>query len=993
MPLKKNSRKTGRNSFKVFYELMARKVREILLVSSPYEAFIMEEDGRLAERIIHEYKGLNLSSPPMITWASSANETLDLLKKKAFDLVIAMPHLSDMAPHMLCRKIKETYPELPVYFLAHDILETVTLLKSDYRAFINRIFVWRGNADLLLALIKNSEDIMNVSEDTKKAKVRVIIFVEDSPVYLSSLLSLLYKEVVLQTQSVMDESINEEQRILRMRARPKILIAENYEEAESLYRKFKPYLLCVLSDVRFQKNNVISNNAGYELLSMIRRDMPSIPLCMLSSEESNSERASNIQAFFFNKNSPSLHADIRYFLVRNLGFGDFVFRLPGGRVLARASNLRTLGSILPSVSEKSILYHAERNDFSTWLMARGEIELAYELKDVKVGDFKSETDVKHYLTSVIKRTLIERQEGRIADFIQDGFDPYAGFIKIGRGSLGGKARGLAFLLNRLKETTRLEGEYADIHIVVPKTTVISTEGFDAFMEENKFQDFRAEGKDDARIEEIFLNGRFPEWLARDLEQMLDRINYPLAIRSSSLMEDGYYRPCAGAYNTFMLPNNHPDIRVRLDQLIAAIKLVYASIFLQVPQTFAKTGMVRTEEDKMAVIIQKLAGNVYGDYFYPAVSGVAQSYNYYPIDYMKPEEGIAFISMGLGKSVVEGYSSIRFSPRYPEFIPQFSSVDAILDHSQKRFFALNMKSFPEVITTSDALQLAQLDIDDACDHEPVKIFSSTYYPDDHRIRDTFNSTGYPVMTFARLLKQSFLNLPEIIRELLDMGRTGMGCPVEMEFAIDLASDAKNKPEFQLLQIRPMTVQHDIHDVEISEKDLEQAFCRSGNAMGHGQIAEFHDIVFVKPDAFDPVKTINIAAEIGRINSMLEQKGYRYILAGPGRWGSADRFLGIPVTWKDISGVSCIIETTSTQLNAAPSQGTHFFHNITSLGITYLTVTQKGTDFIDWEWVQSRPVTFETAYIRYVSLKEPVILKVDGKTLRAVIIKNFKHGGPV
>lgn len=983
----KHPRPAYRDSFKIFHELMKRKVREILLVSSPYEAFIMEEEGRLSERIVHEYNGLNLSSPPMITWASSAEEALALLEKKEFDLVIGMPRLQDMAPPLLCRKIKERYGNLPVYFLAHDLLETERLGgASGHREFIDRVFLWQGNAELFLALIKSAEDRLNVFDDTEKAKVRVIILVEDSPLYLSSILSLLYKEIVLQTQSVMDESINAEQRLLRMRARPKILIAESFEEAESLYRQFKPFLLCVLSDVRFAKGGNLCDTAGFDFLSLIRSEMPALPLAMLSSDVSNSQRAAAVQAVFFNKNAPSLHGDIRYFLVRNLGFGDFVFRLPGGRILATASNLRTLGYILPSVSEKSILFHAERNDFSTWLMARGEIELAEALKDVKVADFKSETEVKGYLSSAIKTTLVNRQQGRVADFIGNGFDPYAEFVRIGRGSLGGKARGLAFLMNRLKEAPQLQENHPEIDIVIPRTMVVSTEGFDAFVAENHLKNFRADGLEDAVIETLFLNGVFPEWLRRDLEQMLDQVNYPLAVRSSSLLEDGYFRTFAGAYHTFMLPNNHPDLKVRLSQLISAIKLVYASTFFKGAQAFAKTGVSHTEEDKMAVMIQRLAGNLYGGYFYPAVSGVAQSHNYYPIAPMKPEEGVAFISLGLGKSVVEGYASLRFSPRYPESIPHFSSVDDILDHSQKWFFALDMKPIPEPVTGSASLLLSKLDLSECGDHEPVKLFSSTYFPEDHRIRDTRHAAGYPVLTFARILKHSFLKVTEIIGEILDLGQKGMGGPIEVEFAIDLPSDMRERPEFQLLQIRPLSLPHENRDVEISRQDRDHAVCLSGNVMGRSMIKPFYDLVYVRPDRFDPLKTIEIGRDIKSFNHLLEKEKRGYILVGPGRWGSADRFLGIPVSFQDISGVSAIVETASDRVNALPSQGAHFFYNITSLGVSYLTVANREGEWFDWAWIASRPVFRETPFVRHVRLERPVTLKVDGKALKAVIIEN-------
>lgn len=971
-------------SFKVFHELMARKVTEILLVSSPYDAFIMEEEGRLAERIIMEYRGLNLSRPPKLTWVSTAQEALSALSRDHFDLVITMPRLDDMDPSVFGRKIKQNFPKLPVFLLAQKTSRLFLDSKYKDRGSFDNIYVWYGNTDLLLALIKNAEDRMNVDYDTNRARVRVIILVEDSPIYYSSLLPLLYKEIVMQTQAVMEDSLNSEHRILRMRARPKILVAKNFEEAESLYRQFRPYLLSIFSDVRFPRNGHIDDEAGFELLSMIKKECPDIPLLILSSEETNRERALKIPAVFLNKNSPSLHSEIQSFFVNYLGFGDFIFRLPDGKEVARVSNLRFMEQILPSIPDESVYYHAIHNHFSSWLFARSEIMLASKLRRVKATDFSTTAEIKQYLVDCIHKRRKGRQKGVVTDFITGDFDPDADFIKLGKGSLGGKARGLAFISTQLKDNPEFQKKFQDIIIGVPKTLVISTENFDTFIGQNNLKDLLGSDISDARISEIFIDARFPDRLRYDLEMFLTQADYPLAVRSSSLLEDAQFQPFAGIYKTLMLPNKHYDLTQRVEQLITAIKLVYASTYMEAPRSYTKSTLHRIEDEKMAILIQQLTGAEYGHYFYPAFSGVAQSYNFYPISYMKPEEGIVHIALGLGKTVVEGGKTLRFSPRYPQLLPQFSTVDEILKNSQRFFYVLKIDGFPDNFESVDDATLAKLEIDEVLDQDPVKFLSSTYIPEDHRIRDSVMASGQPVLTFARILKYKSFPLPDIVSELLEMGRKGMGGPVEIEFAVNLAFKANQKAEFSLLQIRPMALGPQNIDVEINDREIASAFCFSSNAMGNGEFLDITDIVLVDPDRFDPARTVDIAAEIGRINKQLMRQKRKYLLIGPGRWGSADRWLGIPVGWNDISGVGAIIEATHDKLQADPSQGTHFFHNITSLGISYITITENGEDFINWQWLKSLPPKTETAFIKHLRLDALLTIKIDGRKSRAVLI---------
>jgi len=971
-------------SFKVFHELMAKKVTEILLVSSPYDAFIMEEEGRLAERIIHEYRGLNLSRPPMLTWVSSAPEALNALSQKKFDLVITMPQVDETNAVVLGRQIKSKFPELPVFLMIQNTSRHLLDRKYTDRNSIDRLYVWYGNSDLLLALIKNLEDRMNVAYDTQRARVRVIIIVEDSPIYYSSLLPLLYKEIVTQTQAVMEESLNDEHRILRMRARPKILVAQTYEEAVDLYQKYTPYLLGVFCDVRFPRNGKLDDVAGFKLLSMIKKGSPDLPLLNFSSEESNRKLAQKIPAVFLNKNSPTLHSEIRSFFMQYLGFGEFVFRLPEGKEIGKASNLREMEDILPTMPDESVFYHATHNHFSSWLMARSEIMLASKIKPVKISDFESIGDAKKYLVSIIHDRRMGRQKGIITEFDSDHFDPDADFSKIGKGSLGGKARGLAFMSTRLKNSPEFLDKFKDVNLSVPKTLVVSTEAFDSFISENNLRDVATGEFSDAEIIRLFTTAQVPEWLKLDLEQYLDHVRYPLAVRSSSLLEDAQFQPFAGIYKTYMIPNNHPDLNKRLEQLILAIKLVYASTYCQNARAYVKSTFHRTEDEKMGVIIQKLTGERYGDYFYPSISGVAQSYNYYPIAYMKPEDGLAHVALGLGKIVVEGGAALRFSPKYPQFLPQFSTVDDMLENAQRFFYALNLTKFPDDLALNEDATLERLEVNDAVNDAPVRHLCSTYMAQDHRIRDGVQASGYPVCTFANILKYQSFPLAEILKDLLGIGRAGMGCPVEIEFAVKMPFDEGQKPLFELLQIRPMAVNQNNLEIEISAEDISKAFCYSSMALGNGQFQEIEDIIFVNPDTFDAADTIKIAAEIGNINKEMTLSNRKYLLIGPGRWGSADRWLGIPVNWTDISGVGAIVETTFKGLKADPSQGSHFFHNITSLGISYLNTSEGGEDFIDWKWLRSLSATKETPHLKHIILKKPLTIKIDGKQSQAVII---------
>ncbi len=971
--------------FKLFHELMSKKVREVLLISTPYDASVMEEDCRLSEAIINEYSGLNLSQPPRLNWVSSTDAALKALDSMKLDLVIMMPRMVDKNVLATAEKIKLKAPGLPITLLCHHLDPSAGwgLQPQSRLPLFSRIFIWRGNSDLLLAMIKNAEDASNVAHDTESASIRVIICVEDSPEYLSALLPLFYRELVTQTQAVMEEGLNEEHRLLAMRARPKILVADNFEDAAELFRKYEPYVLGVCSDVRFPRGNRFDENAGVDLLKAIRQERFDIPMLLMSSDPANAVKAASIPAVFVDKNSPTLLSDVHSFFLNYLGFGDFVFRSPSGEEIGRATNLRMLEKKLQCIPDESFAHHCNRNDFSRWLFARSEIELAGRVRPVRENDFSDIESHRQFLVSVIHERRMHRQKGVVVDFDPKAFDEDAEILKIGTGSLGGKARGLSFVSSLLRRHSSLETMFESAEIIIPQTLVVTTEVFETFVERNNLRGLAKADLPDEVIADRFMESEFPPEFKAYLSAFLSYFDYPLAVRSSSLLEDAQFRAYAGLYKTYMLPNNHSDLNCRLEQLISAIKMVYSSTYFQGPKAFSKRIGYRTEEEKMAVIVQKLIGRRQGDYFYPAIAGVAQSYNYYPYSRMKPEDGIATIAVGLGKTVMDGEKALRFSPAHPELLPQRSTVDDTMDNSQRFFYALKLDREVCRLGVNDLLTLAKREVTDAADEEPIRLLSSTYIPGEHSLRDSDTSPGYPVITFAQVLKYGLFPLADILREVLVLGQEGMGCAVELEFSVDLSREAGGKPQFAILQLRPMTAREETVDVEITPRDLTDAFCVSGKALGNRFNTETTDIIFVKPEAFEPAQTREIAGQIGRMNALLTREKRQYVLIGPGRWGSADRWLGIPVNWADICSATVIVETAHEKLNAEPSQGSHFFHNIISLGINYFTVGAGADDRIDWEWLASLPAKNETDYLAWISLDHPLTIKVDGRSSRGVL----------
>ncbi len=978
--------------FKVFHELMSNKVFEILLVASPYDAYILEEDGSLASKIINEYRGLNLSRPPRITQAATAAQAMDMLAQKPFHLVLAMPHLDDMDVFDLGQQIKRSHADLPVVLLAHSVKGIYPPPEGKYLSGIDQVFIWSGDSDLLLAIVKSMEDRLNVAADTQKAMVRVLILVEDSPLYTSYFLPLIYKEVVNQTQEVLEESLNQEHRLLKMRARPKILLAESYEQAISLYRQYGDYLFGIISDTRYPKGGRITADAGYTFLCEVRQAIPDLPLLLISNEPQNRDLAARIPAAFLDKNSDDLLAEIHQFFLNALGFGDFVFRRPNGSEIARAANLKALEEILPSVPDESLLYHATRNRFSNWIMARGEIAMATRLRKARADDFSGAEEIRRYIIAHIHALRKWRQKGVVVHFNSKDYDPeISDFVKIGNGSLGGKARGLAFVANLLRRSPHFQERYPDVTIQIPKTLAITTEGFDAFVSHNALDPSVMAQHSDDQIASAFLKGAMPPWLADQLCRYLEAVHQPLSIRSSGLLEDVHNHPFTGLYKTYMVPNNHADFSIRCNQLITAVKLVYASTWFRDPRMFLSSTAYRIRRDQMAVIVQPLVGSRHGAFFYPDISGIAQSHNFYPVGPLKTEDGVARIVMGFGRGILEGEPSLRFSPAYPQVLPQFSKVEDILANAQRQFWALGMEGVPDELYFERGINVEKRHVDDAEAEGPLERLAGTYVPAENRIRDTVHIPGSRVLTFAPVLKYNSFPLPGLLKDLLAMGRDGMGCAVEFEFSIDLTGQAEHKGTFNILQMRPMSAGEDRREVEVADDDAAHALCYSTQAMGHGRLQTIADIVFVRPDTFDPKYTMAIARSIAAVNQTLLGEKRPYLLIGPGRWGSFDRWLGIPVKWRDISGVAAMVEVRNQSLTADPSHGSHFFHNITANGIPYLTVTEGGSDIIRWESLLALPQVHADPHLMHVRLQRPVLLKCDGKHSRAVVLIEERTAG--
>ena len=979
--MKFSTNQVGRNRH--FQDLMLHRIHEILLVASPYDAYTLEEDGKLTEQILHEYLGMNLSYAPRVWQANTASYAMDLLSRRPIDLIIVMLRISDMDPLTFGAKVKELYSNKPIILLAFDESE-IKQLPDNIDDVIDHVFIWTGDSSVFPAIIKCIEDKKNVKRDVRKGNVRAILFIEDTPWYYSSILPVIYKETLFHTKQLMDKSLNDTQRLLHMRGRPKILLAKTYETAEKYFKLYKNNILGIISDIRFPKDGKLHDNAGILFAKYVQSVEKTMPVLLQSNVKNALELAKTITPFVLNKKSSTLFSNLREFLINNLGFGDFVFKTKNGEEISRAGNIEELVEMLETIPEESLDYHASRNHFSNWLAARGEFDLATQFRKIKGTEFRAIDKRRQYIINLIQESQKTRGLGSVAEFKYSKSSLRANFLRIRSGSLGGKARGLAFA-NFFWKEANLSEKYQDITFRVPKVVVIGTDEFDQFMDVNKLWETALSLDDNRDLEKVFLKGRLSRKLVQTLKELLKEVNFPLAIRSSSLLEDSQYQPLAGMYATYMLPNCHESDKERLSQVCEAVKRVFASTFFQEPKILMETIVHRHEEEKMAVIIMEMVGQKHGEYFYPTFSGVAQSYNYYPVSYMQREEGIAFTAIGLGRTIVEGGKALRFSPKYPNILPQFFSIKATLSNSQNTFYALNLNNGNNPLRKGEQNNLEQLHLEDAELHGVLKYTASVICDEDGIIRDSLKNKGRRVITFSPILKFQAFPLAEILQDILELCQTAMGCPVEIEFAVNMYNAADIQNEFCLLQIKPMVVSGLQKKEYLQLNEKKDVLCSSEMALGDGVIDTIRNIICVDFDTFDRSLTRNIAKEIGVINRQMGNDN-PYLLIGPGRWGTADPWLGIPVNWKQISHARVIVELSIEELNPEPSFGSHFFQNVTSLRIGYFTLRHmdKGGD-IDLEWLKDQPVKQATKFIRWIQLEEPLHIRIDGSTGEGIILK--------
>jgi len=968
-----------------FDELMQFKVKHVLLVSSPYDSYVLEEDGRLTDLIYNEFLELNLTVTPSVRRADNAEQALEIVKTQDIDLVIVFKRVSDIDVIGLGQHVKQVNPDMPVVLLAYHQRELTIMEDPGYEAAIDYVFIWTGDVRIMLSIIKIIEDRQNVDADTSLIGVRVIVVVEDNVKFYSSFLPMLYTGIMQQTHALMAEGLNVSDKMLRMRTRPKILLATNYEDGISLFDQYKRFALAVITDVRFKVAGKKHDEAGVQLVRRIREDIPDLPVLMQSSDIENAKVAYANDIGFIHKRSPTLHHDIQRFITGHFGFGDFMFTLPDGTVVASASDFREMEETLATVDERSLLYHGSHNHFSNWLMARTEFDLARRLRPKKVSEFDDAEVLRRYLIDTFKNFRHERQLGVVSDFSRRQFDLQSDFVRIGGGSLGGKGRGLAFV-NALLSQRNLSEKFSDVKIKVPHSVILGTDVFDAFVESNDLIQCAMGIYTDEEITDQFLRARFPRRIKSDLRTFLEVVRYPIAVRSSSMLEDSHLEPAAGVYDTHMLPNNHEDDKIRLRQLIRAIKLTYASTFFQNARVYHESVGNRVEEEKMAVIIQQAVGQPFNGNFYPNFSGVALSYNYYSTDGILPEDGVIYAALGLGKTIVDGLNCLRFSPTYPEKLPQFSTTKDMLNNSQHEFYAINMQD-PEVTPHPGGESgLIKLDLEQAEKDDSLRFLCSTYVSENDRVYDGCGRSGARIVSFAPILKLKRFPLAEITRELLELSSAGLNCPVEIEFATNLKDDPAEKDEFYFLQVRPMVKDAVFEMVSLDDVDRSRVVAKSDNALGNMHLHNISDIVVVNPDNFDRGKTVEIAGEVGEFNAKLKDNDTPYLLIGPGRWGTSERWLGVPANWNQISGAKVIVEAAYGDFAPDPSFGTHFFQNLTSMQVGYMTINAAiGNGFADWKWLSGLTLAEESEFVRHLRLDSPMEILIDGRSSAGLVIR--------
>ena len=969
--------------FEGFENLMPFRVHDILLVSSLYDSFILREDGRLNELLIGESLELSLTQVPGITHVASGAEALALAKAQPrFNLIVTNLKVVDMDAAELARRVKEAGLDVPVVVLAYDYREIKSFVARKPVTDIDRIFLWQGNIRILLTIVKYIEDKRNVRHDTKQSNVPVLLLVEDNIRYYSLFLPVIYTEMITQSRRLIEEAFNVAHKLLRLRARPKILLCSNYEDAVEKVMQYQPYLFGVISDVEFPKGGTLNADSGFELARLVRQQIPDAPIVLHSSRTAFMERAQEEGYSFLRKRSPTLLADLRRFLTEQLGFGDFVFRMPDGREVGRARDMNELEHALAEVPAESVAYHSARNHFSHWLAARTEFSLAQKLRPRKVSDFATYEDLRRDLIESIAEYRREQSQSLIGDFNAANFHADdAFFLRIGGGSLGGKARGLAFV-RYLLHRSRVAARFPEVEIKVPPSLVLATDLFDQFLSANKLHDFAIRCDDEGEIIRKFLRAKFPQQIRTNLRAFLGEVRYPLAVRSSSLLEDSQYQPFTGVYETFMLANRHDNIEVRLEQLLEAIKRVYASTFTRHAKAYVRATPYRLEEEKMAVIVQQVVGGTHGTRFYPDFSGVVRSWNFYPAPPMESHDGIAAVALGLGRAVVDGGRCLSFCPRYPQNLLHFSSVEDILSNSQTDFWALDMGHAGKHEDPLLDLREARFGLGVAEGDGTLHTVGSTYSVDNHAIYDGLSRPGPRVVTFAPVLKHGVFPLAPILDLLMGVGEGALGRPVEIEFAVNMNGD---RADFGFLQMRPLVLSREGEELRVDDLDADRLVCRSSKVLGNGRV-QVRDVVVVDFHRFERARSQEVAQSVTHFNAKLSGDNVPYLLIGVGRWGSNDPWLGIPIDWDQISGARAIVEAGFRDFRVTPSQGSHFFQNLTAFQVGYFTVNpDAGEGFVDWEWLSAQPAVEEDSCVRHLRFDRPLTIVMNGRTGRGIIFK--------
>jgi len=970
--------------FEGFENLMPFRVQNILLVSSLYDSFILREDGRLNELLIDESLELNLRQIPGITHVSSCAEALDLARANPqFNLIVTNLSVGDMNAAQLASEVRRAGLDIPVVVLGYDYREIKNFVARNPVTDIDRVFLWQGNARILIAIVKYVEDKRNVLHDTRAMGVPVLLVVEDNIRYYSSFLPVLYTELIKQSRRVIQEGINVAHKLVRMQARPKILLSSSFEDAAELVEQYREYIFGLVSDVEFPWDGKLSPEAGFELARLVKTLTPDVPVVLQTSRTEFRPRAHAEGYSFLRKRSPTLLKDLRRILTDSFGFGDFVFRMPDQREVGRAKDLTQLEEALEKLPTDSLMFHAQRNHFSHWLMARTEFALAAKLRPRKVSDFNGPEHLRRDLIASITDYRREQNEVLIGDFNAETFKPSeSSFLRIGSGSLGGKARGLAFVRHLLR-TRRIARRFPGVRIAVPPAVVIATDMFDQFLAENNLSDFALHCDDDSEIQQRFLDSPLPIPLQADLTAFLEEVRYPLAVRSSSLLEDSQYQPFTGVYETFMLGNQGHETGARLAELSEAIKRVYASTFSQHAKAYVRATPYRLEEEKMAVILQQVVGTIHGQRFYPDFSGVVRSHNFYPMAPATFADGIAAVALGLGRTVVDGGKCLMFCPRYPRNLLQFSSVDDILANTQSEFCALELDGIPQGVPGH--LREVRFGLDVAESDGTLHAVGSTYSPDNDAVYDGLSRPGPRIVTFAPMLKHGLFPLASILDVLVRAGEDALGNPVEIEFAVRLPR-GEEPAEFGFLQIRPLTLARDNQDLTIDEVDAGQLICRSTKVLGNGRIENIEDVVVVDSHRFERSRSQEVARSVAQFNAKLAAENRPYLLIGVGRWGSNDPWLGIPVEWDEISGARVIVEAGFRDFRVTPSQGSHFFQNLTAFQIGYFTVNpDAGEGSVDWQWLAEHPAVEEEGCVRHLRFSQPIRVIMNSRSSQGVIYK--------